>query len=614
MSCIAGIVNLDGGPVEGELLERMLRVMKPRAPDGSNVWISGNVGLAHALLRISPGQADETQPATLDGEVWITADARVDGRADLIRSLRATGRDVCSGISDAGLILLSYSVFGDRFLQHLVGDFAFAIWDARHKTLICARDHIGVRPFFYVWAGRRFLFASDLDALLVCPGVPADIDEIAIADFLMFGCYLDPERTAYQPVSRLNAATVIRVGENGVSTEAYWQPDPGREIRYRKEGEYVDHFQALFRQAVEDRLEGAHVALDLSVGLDSTSIAAIAAEEAPGTGRRLTAWTVSCKQMLPDDEEAELAGLVAASLGIDIRVQSNADFELFDGLGDPRFRTAEPDAFPDWSMRLAKYEAMKDTGARVILTGQGGDEIFAGSGAYYVRLLRKRKFLRFVAEAFRHVRSHGSVEGMGLRSAFLGFRYWMPDYPHWIDQAWRSREKLDERWERGWRRFGGPNDGYLALTRPWLSQFLGRYEAMKFPVLVRHPFYDVRLASFALAIPNHVKYGKRLLRESMRDRLPEQIRMRPKVALVGDQLRARLAHFDGLGKPWAPAKGGQRRWVNEAAFQRALESYLCGESSAGSWSSWLLVMPAMLKFWSDGLSSSSDYQRDGNAI
>ena len=375
MSCIAGIINFDGAPVDRELLERMTEAMSSRAPDETNIWVSNNVGFGHAMLRISPESKHEHQPFTLDGQVWITADARIDGRLELIAKLRSAGFEVRQDAPDVELILHAYSAFGESFLDHLIGDFAFALWDGRSKKLICARDHFGVRPFFYVITDKVFLFASDLGALLHHPSVSRELDVAAIGDFLLFGSRQDPEASTYHDIRRLKAASRIRLNQEGACFKQYWGLPLHHEIHYRNNSEYVDQFHELFKQSVDDRMGGDHVALELSGGMDSTSIAAVAAANAKATGRTLSAYTITCHDLLPDDQEGHFAGMVASYLNLPLVCRSNGDYALFERLDTPQFRTAEPLVNPDWAMGYDNYKAVTASGARVLLSGRGGRRI-----------------------------------------------------------------------------------------------------------------------------------------------------------------------------------------------------------------------------------------------
>ena len=131
MSGIVGIVNFDGAPVDRTLLRRMTNFMSFRGPDEQRVWVDGNAGFGHALLRATEESGRESQPFTLDGQMWIVADARVDAQADLIRELAARGEHVDQGVTDVELLLRAYGTWGEECVEHLLGDFAFAVWEGR---------------------------------------------------------------------------------------------------------------------------------------------------------------------------------------------------------------------------------------------------------------------------------------------------------------------------------------------------------------------------------------------------------------------------------------------------------------------------------------------------
>src|SRR5437867_2448525 len=160
MSGIVGIVNFDGATVDRALLRRMTDFMTFRGPDEQRIWVDGNVGFGHTLLRTTFESEHEHQPFTLDGRTWIVADARVDAQADLIAKLNAHGEHVKAGVTDVELLLRAYHVWGEGCVDHLLGDFAFAIWDGPQRRLFCARDHLGVKPFFYAHLGATLIFSS----------------------------------------------------------------------------------------------------------------------------------------------------------------------------------------------------------------------------------------------------------------------------------------------------------------------------------------------------------------------------------------------------------------------------------------------------------------------
>ncbi len=596
MSCIAGIINLDGAPVERELLERMTATMKGHAPDGIDVWCSSNVGFGHARLRISPEQENERQPCTLDGNVWITADARIDGRAELIGQLRSAGGPVRNDASDVDLILHAYRVFGESFLDRLIGDFAFALWDERSKKLICARDHFGVRPFFYVRTHKVFLFASDIDALLEHPEVSRQLDEGFIADFLLFSFCMEAEPTIYHAIRRLPAASQFILDPERCRIRRYWQPPLHNEVRYKNDAEYIDQFLGLFSKAIVDRIPENGAAIELSGGMDSTSIAAVASANA----KVITAYTATIHDLLPDDQEGHLAGLTAAHLNIPMVCHAIDNYALFERFDSTRLRAAEPSANPLLAAQYDKFVSIANTGARVLLSGQGGDALFNGSNTYYPQLLRSGRIRKFLGEVYRHVHGAGSFRGMGLRSMLMGTlsgEYWQPPFPDWINRDFSERVRLKERFDSGWEKWNAPTDAYSQLKTAWLSHAFEAYEKPKMPLVVRYPFMDVRLATFLLGLPNYMKSQKKIMRGAMRGKLPEVVRTRPKTALVGDQLRARLLRHREQAQIFSGLTNLSDNYVERGRYQQAYRHYLSGEGRESTWSSWIILTPVALGLW-----------------
>jgi asparagine synthase (glutamine-hydrolysing) len=183
MSGIVGIVNLDQAPVDPPLLQRLTDFLAFRGPDAQETWTDRHVGLGHTALWTTFESERERQPSSLDGQVWITADARVDDRAGLIPQLESQGRTNLAEATDSELILHAYHAWGESCVEHLIGDFAFAIWDGRERHLFCARDHLGVKPFYYAQLGDSVIFSNTLDCIRQHPAVSDKLNEAAIGDF-----------------------------------------------------------------------------------------------------------------------------------------------------------------------------------------------------------------------------------------------------------------------------------------------------------------------------------------------------------------------------------------------------------------------------------------------
>ena len=165
MSGVCGIVNLDGAPVALDDVRRCVRMLARRGPDGAGAWAAGPCGLGHTRLDTTPEMLLEHLPLHDPASgCAITADVRLDNRAELLACLRLSDRS--SGLSDAGVVLAAYLAWGDACVERFLGDFCFAIWDPRQQRLWCARDHFGLRPFYYHHAPGRFLaFASEPRAI-----------------------------------------------------------------------------------------------------------------------------------------------------------------------------------------------------------------------------------------------------------------------------------------------------------------------------------------------------------------------------------------------------------------------------------------------------------------
>ena len=166
MSGIIGIHYLDGRPVDRENLTKMVDILAHRGPDGADIWVDGCVGLGHRMLWTTPESLIEKLPLENQrGDLVITADARIDNRDELIAALQINNRP-SDKVVDSELILAAYEKWGEDCPEHLLGDFAFAIWDERRELLFCARDHFGVKPFYYYFANNTFAFGSEIKALL----------------------------------------------------------------------------------------------------------------------------------------------------------------------------------------------------------------------------------------------------------------------------------------------------------------------------------------------------------------------------------------------------------------------------------------------------------------
>ena len=218
----------------------------------------------------------------------------------------------------------AYAVWGEACVQELRGDFAFAIWDASKRALFCARDHFGIKPFYYADLGDIFVFGNTLDCVRLNTLVSDELNDAAVGDFLLFGLNYDQGTTTFRDVRRLPSAHTLSVSAQALRAERYWFPPVDGRIRYRRPDEYVEHFRTLLNASCRRGSAFPHeaaLAFVLSGGLDSSSIAATARDLSSGNrgeSTELRAYTITYESLLPD-RDGENARYVAGFLGIPIR-------------------------------------------------------------------------------------------------------------------------------------------------------------------------------------------------------------------------------------------------------------------------------------------------------
>ncbi|MEM9665668.1 MAG: asparagine synthase-related protein [Bacteroidota bacterium] len=275
MVSITGTYRPGGRPVTAAEIHQMAQ---PLCRDGAGAyWTGGPVGLGLApqLGRFVPPEAVSVTHDH-DAGLSVAADLRLDNR-DALRTRLGLTAPSSQTRTDAHLLLAAYARWGPDCVQHLAGDFAFALWDARARRLFCARDRIGVRPFYYAHTHSAFAFASEMHALRTVPGLDWSVRDEQVADYLL-ASPMDPAATFYQSVRRLPPAHTLLVTDDGLRLDRYWALDPevphfdGTDLQDSAEG-----FRTRFVDAIADRLHGAQpVGSFLSGGFDSSSIACVA--------------------------------------------------------------------------------------------------------------------------------------------------------------------------------------------------------------------------------------------------------------------------------------------------------------------------------------------------
>jgi len=551
VSGIAGLWRLDGRPTQPADLDRMLVRLAHRGPDGSGAWRDATIGVGHRMLHTTPESLRERQPlVSASSDLVLTADARIDNRAELCSLLPAP-----RSLPDADLILAAYERWGETCPEHLLGDFAFAIWDARRQRLFCARDHFGVKPFYYHHRpGRLFAFASEIKGLLALPDAPRRLNETRVADYLV-PLLEDKEITFYEEIVRLPPAHWMTVGREGIRRQEYWALDPEREIRLRSDDDYAAAFREIFTEAVRCRLRSAFpVGSMLSGGLDSSSIVCVARKVlAENGGAPLHTFSATFPSLPECDEREYIEGVLDGDglkphfiRGDLINPLTEIDRALYHQ--DEAFYA--PNLFLHWGL----YDSASQAGVRILLDGFDGDTTVSHGIGYLPELARTGRWITLGREVSclgrHHKRSALSIfltrairplAPEVLRRAWRAVTAWRDPYPNpntIVSLSFAARIGLEQRrsaLERGRSRLARAprTDHWSRLTSglmPFLLEVADRVAAA-FSIDPRYPFFDRRLAEFCLALPPEQKlwkgWGRVVMRRALGELLPPKVQWRP---------------------------------------------------------------------------------------
>lgn len=604
MSGMAGICRADGGPVERTVLDRMLVQIAHRGPDRRGQWMKGPIALGHCLLFTTPESLRERQPVASPGDgVVLVWDGRLDNRSELAGTLEQAG--IALGAkTDPELVLGAYRHWGEECPPRLLGDFAFAVWNERDHSLFCARDRLGLKPFHYAWDGQTFLFSSEVRSL--CAGLgttPEPDDEMVLAFLLREFRERDAERTLYRGIHRLPPGHALHLKDGRARVSRYWAIDPARETRYGRDEDYAAHFRCLFQEAVRCRLRSYFpIGALVSGGLDSSAIVCMAeklgsAPGGPGTVPPIEAFTLFSDTARTDErpyfhQVINATGLKAHAVG------AAPDPDPLDGLDEIVQRTESPIIGIGHQDGRRLMDAIGLRGCRVLLSGEGGDQLLDGIG-YLSDLLTGRGFWRFPHAARTMAAWYGASVWELIQIAcaiplpppmkFWGKRLGRGVPPGWMNPALAGTVGLRARVHEPRHRVRFPSfcqsDTHLALSSPYyvLKLELEERGAAAHGMEFRYPFLDSRLVEFVLSIPPARRtwdgVWKGLLREAMRGVLPETIRMRKGKGdwtEESDRALTALCRRD-LPLPLENRSGQLERYLDLNGARALVMRYLAGE-------------------------------------
>jgi asparagine synthase (glutamine-hydrolysing) len=557
MCGICGIFHPDPRRrVERDTLAEMNSQIVHRGPDDDGFFVEGNVGLAIRRLSIIDVKTGHQPISNEDGSLWIVYNGEIYNHQELRAQLQARGHCYRTR-SDTETIIHLYEEYGSDCVKHLRGMFAFAIWDRRRRKLFIARDRLGIKPFYYRYDGGKFLFGSEMKAILVYPGVRAEFNRSTLAEYLAFG-YIAGSETMYTGIQKLPPGNTLELDESGqLKIAPYWDlPVVDDDIKPREY--YVRTYRELLEQCVSSHLmSDVPLGVFLSGGLDSSAVAALTTKI-----RREPIETFAVGYGEAAFSELPFARQVAEHIGSkhhEVRLSREQFFETL-----PRliWHEDEPVVWPS-SVSLYFVARLARDRVTVVLTGEGSDETLAGYTRYAWTLMNARmdSVYRSLTPSFlrRWVRQGISVGPLPaalhrkLEHTFLARdgESWPSFYFDNFYSAFSAAEQADILSDevqgsigdayagcmQFWEKASGDLLHRLLYTdaKTYLVELLMKQDQMSMAASIesRVPFLDHVLVEFTASIP--AKYsirgvaGKFILKSAVEDLLPKDIVYRRKM-------------------------------------------------------------------------------------
>jgi len=555
MSSIAGIYKQNGESVGNREIKSMLDALHHWDADDRAQLTEGAMGLGHLMLYNTPESKYEQLPYRDPGTgMVITADARIDNRQELADKL---GMDIKidKPVTDSLLILEVYKQYGTACPEHLVGAFAFAIWNPHNNQLFCARDHMGFKPFYYLNNGNFLVFATEIKGIKAHPEVSLTMNEQFVADALST-LKSEKHQTFWNEINRLPPAHHMIITPEEAEIRCYWYLNPLFELKRASEEEYIKIFREKLEEAVRCRLRSAYpVGAELSGGIDSSAIVGIAAREGDikTFSHALPGWARDT--YFPYDDETKHGRKVINYHNIRDHFFITGEKEgilepLTQGLGlhEGVMQGTLSAVFEPL------YRKVEEEGCRTLLSGYGGDEMVTSPGPGYMEeLAGTLRFAKLLKELYRKNKNKGNGNGAAktakqfVKHLLYGIlQRFQPAYrtPRWahdiyhalaidpgffeemnLKQRFYSKKKLPAGGSVRMRQYRRINYDYMPQRLEYCA-----ITAQTHKTEYRYPLLDKRLVEFYLSLPSHMKfrngYGRYILRQGTEGILPPEIRWR----------------------------------------------------------------------------------------
>ena len=615
MSGIVGIHYLDARPVERENISKMVDILAHRGPDGADIWVDGCVGFGHRMLWTTPESLIEKLPLVNQrGDLVITADARIDNRDELIAALQINNRP-SDKVVDSELILAAYEKWGEDCPEHLLGDFAFAIWDKRKEILFCARDHFGVKPFYYYFANNTFVFGSEIKAIFCLQEVPREVNEVKVAEYLSIETD-DKSITFYNEILRLPPAYKMTVNSKTLELQCYWSLDYNRELRLSSDEEYADAFCKLFTEAVRCRLRSAFpIGSMLSGGLDSSSITCVARKFiAEKETNKLHTFSAVFDKVSECDERVFQDAVIAQGNIEPYRFNADrfsplTDFKQVLWHQDEAYSTGN--LYLNWNL----YKPASQNSVRIILDGFDGDSTVSHGLGYLAELANTEQWFYLAKQIKDYCTRVGEPWREALWSWIWSYKINPIIVKSGISKILRRSRKLFRRNQPlqqsalnnqpAWRKLINPEfmeqinlierlknqpnrpqtereSHYRRLIEAGMPRTLETLDkaAGAYGIELRFPFWDKRLIEFCLSLPPEQKISKgwtrMVMRRAMKHILPQQVQWRVGKTNMHPGFEQGLLEFEQARLEQIILHNPKviEKYVNITALQQAYHRYL----------------------------------------
>jgi len=560
MCGIAGIFNLHSAKeISMDTLKRMAFMLRHRGPDGFGFYTDENIGLAHARLSIIDLEGGRQPIYNEDKTICITFNGEIFNYIELRESLLSKGHEFYTK-SDTEVIVHLYEEHGVNCLDYLNGQFAFALWDRKDKRLFIARDRVGIRPVFYAFIDGSIIFASEIKALFIDKRVKRELDPFALDQIFTFWTTIPP-RTAFKDIFELPAGHYMTIKNGNLKIEQYWDLNFTQDTVMRPEAEYAEELRELLIDSTRLQLRAdVPVGAYLSGGIDSSVITTLIKKY---TGTPLRTFSVTFSDEIYDESEYQKE--VIEYLNTDHSNINCTNYDIGKIFPEVIWHTEKPVLRTAPAPLFLLSRLVRDNGYKVVLTGEGSDEILAGYDIFKETKIRRfierypdSKFRPLILKRLYPYLANSPVKSLPYAEAFFRVDHnsypaeYYSHIPRWNTtskikiffsdffrdklNSYKNLDELSVFLSDDLCRYDSMSQAQYIETKTLLPGYIlssqGDRVAMAHSIEGRFPFLDHRVIEFCCKLPPAIRINtlteKYILKESIKDLIPLSITKRTK--------------------------------------------------------------------------------------